>query len=191
MIFVFFLLIPFCSANQFWFSVLRVCNPYCQSVRIFCPVGGLVEAAKFDICLPSLPTRYEDTGRWFTFFNKSSSAGIKLRLLSSCFKNHYLSSCVGLENKCRAGVLHTQHVGDLEQTFCVLFLNQGFKPGFRYYYTKNGFRGEEQFVAKETASYNDLGILEPGQGKTDEDDYNYDGEWFLWQTPKPGSGYNA
>nr|AWV67052.1 hypothetical protein ORFx [Bat coronavirus] len=183
MIFIFFLLFPFCSASQFWFSVHRVCNPTCESVRIFCPDGGLVESEKFDICLPTLPTRYEDTGRWFSFLNKSSSAGIKIRVLTSCFTNHYLSSCVGLENRCRGGVLHKQHSGDLEQTLCVIFINHGFKPGFRYYYANKVFTGQEQFVAKDTASYNNLANLEPGQGKTDEDGEDYDEHWFLRRIP--------
>lgn len=191
MILIFFsVLLTLCSATPFWFSVSRFCNPTCKTSHIFCPQEGLVVANKFEICLPVLPTKYEDTGRWFSFYNKSSISGLKIRVLASCFANRHLSSCVGLENKCRNGVLHKQHSGVLEQTLCVYFFNSGeFEPGFRYFYKDGVYTGSKQFGAKEKHTYNNMAQLEPGQGQTAEDDYNYDEEWFLWLTPKPGSGY--
>lgn len=149
-----------------------------------------MESDRFKICLPVIPFRFEDTGKWFSFSNKSDTASIKIRVLSSCFRNRVLSGCVGLENKCSKGVLHKQHHGELVQRLCVNFINPGsFVPGYRYVHTKDGFVGSKQFVARDSASYNDMAQLEPGQGKTAEDDYNYDEYWFLWETPKPGSGY--
>uniref|UniRef100_A0AB38ZDP1 NS7a protein n=1 Tax=Eidolon bat coronavirus TaxID=2717680 RepID=A0AB38ZDP1_9NIDO len=190
MIFIFVLLFPLCSASQFWVSVNRVCTTTCVNSNIFCPDEGFVESDKFKICLPVIPFKFEDTGKWFSFSNKSDGAAIKLRVLSSCFRNRVLSGCVGLENKCRTGVVHQQHHGELTQRLCVNFLNPGsFVPGYRYFYTKDGFTGSKQFEAIEKPRYNDMAQLEPGQGKTAEDDYNYDEYWFLWETPKPGSGF--
>ncbi|ABN10924.1 hypothetical protein [Bat coronavirus HKU9-2] len=185
----FSLMLPIVACN-FAFSVLRVCYPNCKSVNIHCPPGELVSSDRFDICVPYVPFLFQETGLWKSFQNATTCAGIRVRLLSSCFKNRYVSGCVGLENRCNHGVVHTQQRGGLVQRLCVRFIEpEDFQPGFRYVFTGRGFTGSLQFIARDTASYNNLAQLNPGEGKTNEDDYDEDEYWFLWETPKPGSGY--
>nr|BAI67745.1 hypothetical protein [Bat coronavirus Philippines/Diliman1525G2/2008] len=176
--------------GKFAFSVLRVCQPVCQSVKIHCPESNVLESEKFEICLPYIPFLFQETGLWKNFLNSSTHAGLKIRLLSSCFQNRYVSGCVGLENRCKHGVVHTQQLGGLTQKLCVRFIDPtSFEPGFRYVFQGNGFIGSEQFRAMDQATYNNLAQLNPGEGKTAEDDYEEDEYWFLWETAKPGSGY--
>nr|AVP25411.1 NS7a [Rousettus bat coronavirus HKU9] len=178
------------SLGHFAFSVLRVCHPTCQSARIHCPPGELVDSDKFEICIPYIPFAFQETGLWKAFQNVTTHAGIRVRLLSSCFKNHYVSGCVGLENRCNHGVVHTQQKGGLVQRLCIRFIEPtDFQPGYRYVFNGKGYTGSQQFQALDHATYNNLAQLRPGEGKTAEDDYEEDEYWFLWQTPKPGSGY--
>lgn len=190
MMFLLFLCLFFPYTTAISVSVLRQCNNDCRTANLYCPTGHSVEVHKNLLCVDQLNLRPEQVGRWFRF--SSANLTVHVRLLRACFDNRVLGSCLGLHGKCMRGstmLLQSHFDGtDFRYTLCIHAFLKADLVGFRCVYKTSGFSCTKQFIAG-NGHHHDLAQLSPGQGKTPEDDYEYDGEWFLWETPKPGSGY--
>ncbi|UVF62118.1 MAG: NS7b [Bat faecal coronavirus] len=188
--FLLIILAVFPLASSLSVSVLRQCNSHCLSAELYCPDGHEVEIGSSLVCVDYLHLRPELVGLWLRFSGPNLT--VHARVLRACFQNRVVGNCMGLHKSCKGGAtlsLHFEHDGvEFHYTVCVYVRLKATLVGYRCAYGKNGFVCTKQFVAGSGRHHN-LGLLNPGEGKTPEDDYDYDGEWFLWETPKPGSGY--
>lgn len=179
------------SVSTFSISVLRQCNNTCTSADLYCPVGQSVDVGKSLVCVDQLRLSPELVGLWQRYTGHNLT--VHLRVLRACYKNRVLDTCLGLHGKCRRGstFIYTSHHDGVayQYTLCLHVFLKSQLVGSRCVYTSSSFSCSKQFVAGDGKHHN-LAQLSPGEGQTPEDDYEYDSYWFLWYTPKPGSGYD-